>query len=149
MFYKIRKKTNLISFVIEEIDNHPCFYYVEIKDKISKKIDNSNKLYFDISTKLNEKELGVNPLIKDIKDGKIRSTYTDKEFEKIKKDNYNHTVVGLETFNLIKNWCREQPEGCEEAFICLGIDDKFNKRYLEYLNKKIEIKKNQNSKKLK
>ena len=45
-----------------------------------------------------------------------------------------------ETYRLIKIWCERQDEGCEEAFINLGIQDPEHPRYLAYREAADEIR---------
>ncbi|WP_211826837.1 hypothetical protein [Kistimonas asteriae] len=45
-----------------------------------------------------------------------------------------------ETFRLIKVWCERQDEGCEEAFINLGVENPQHARYQAYREAVSEIK---------
>lgn len=45
-----------------------------------------------------------------------------------------------ETYRLIRLWCERQPEGSEEAFINLGIEDAQNHRYRAYREAANEIR---------
>jgi len=46
----------------------------------------------------------------------------------------------VETWRLIRLWCERQDEGCEEAFINLGIDNPQHPRYLAYREAADEIR---------
>ncbi|MET4696706.1 hypothetical protein [Endozoicomonas lisbonensis] len=46
----------------------------------------------------------------------------------------------IETFRLIKEWCTSQPEGCEEAFLNLGVNNNTDSRYQAYRQAVEEIK---------
>jgi len=59
---------------------------------------------------------------------------------------YNR-VIDKETFILIKDWCNNQAEGCEEAFFGIGVDNKDNQRYKDYKDQKAIIKAAQTLKK--
>jgi len=167
MTYKIWKKTNLIDCLLATTDNHPCFYYIEATEKsiltitgptstanllnlcnitIKTNLNKCNKFYFRLTTPLTEKEMHTNGLTKTLKDGKIE--FVEKDYSTTNKTTYN-TNVDLSTYDLIKAWGKSQPEGCEEAFICLGIENKTNKRYLDYLNAKLDIINKQSDKKIK
>jgi hypothetical protein len=56
--------------------------------------------------------------------------------------------IDEETFQLIKDWCKGEAEGCEEAFINLGIADDQDTRYQAYLTEKTSIKSSQAAKKV-
>lgn len=45
-----------------------------------------------------------------------------------------------ETFRLIKDWCAQQPEGCEEAFLNLGVTNINDSRYKAYREAVDQIK---------
>ena len=45
-----------------------------------------------------------------------------------------------ETYRLIRIWCQQQPEGSEEAFINLGIENANDSRYLAYREAAREIR---------
>ena len=46
----------------------------------------------------------------------------------------------IETYRLIKEWCNGQPEGCEEAFLNLGVINQADSRYQAYREAVNEIK---------
>ena len=60
----------------------------------------------------------------------------------------HNAQVDKETFQLIKDWCADEEEGCEEAFINLGIDDNTDTRYQAYVTQKSSIKSSQSAKKI-
>lgn len=55
--------------------------------------------------------------------------------------------IDRETHSLIKAWCAKQDEGCEEAFLNLGIDDPKDARYLQYRAERAAIIAEQSKKK--
>lgn len=79
-------------------------------------------------------------------DPRYTITYVEDTIN-VSTDNYN-TNIDRETFHLIKEWCKTQPEGCEEAFINIGITDINDVRYQAYITEKDSIKASQSAKKI-
>lgn len=106
-----------------------------------------DRVYFELTTSLTSDELAAKNLIMDENAGAWKHTLTEEQAqEKYLQEQIK--LIDQESFSLIKNWCATQPEGCEEAFLALGIADKDDDRYLAYVAKKSEIKQQQSAKKM-
>ena len=92
----------------------------------------SDKILFKYKASLTQEQLNTKNLtLVDIDDGTwghLRS----EEFIAAAEVAALPAKVDLETYSLIKAWCKSQDEGCEEAFINIGIADKTNVRYVAY-----------------
>jgi len=105
-----------------------------------------DQVSFVLTASLTADEMAAKNLIKDVTEGSWQHTLSkaqadaNAKAEQIKQ-------IDLETFTLIRAWCTNQEEGCEEAFLSLGIEDKTNARYMDYLNQKDAIKADQADKK--
>jgi hypothetical protein len=105
-----------------------------------------DQVSFVLTTPLTTDEMSAQNLIKDVTEGSWQHTLSkaqadaNAKAEQIKQ-------IDLDTFALIRVWCSNQEEGCEEAFLSLGIEDKTNARYMDYVNQKDAIKADQADKK--
>jgi hypothetical protein len=137
MFAKIYKRNNKVIEILEVTDNHPWYYYVETE--IIEKNSNQDEIFFNLNTPLTADEVkyneDINPLIKTTNDGSFTHKYTKDQCDDIEVLLRNRALDKV-TYNMIKEWCLVQPEGCEEAFFNM---DKTSARYLVYKAKKEEI----------
>lgn len=101
---------------------------------------------FVLTKPLTADELVAKNLVKELNQGFWQYTPSQSQGNEL-DDAERLKQIDLETFKLIKQWCSEQPEGCEEAFLVLGIADQANVRYQAYLEQKATIKAGQNVKK--
>ena len=59
-----------------------------------------------------------------------------------------NVLVDGETYRLIREWCKTQPEGCEEAFLNIGIENNLDPRYSAYKAQRSAIIASQSAKKI-
>lgn len=101
---------------------------------------------FVLNTQLTAEEMVAQNLIKDEASGSWQHAISQETAQQNMLQSLLRTIDN-ETYYLIRDWCRTQPEGCEEAFISIGIHDKNNPRYLAYMEQKNTIKDVQTQKK--
>ena len=106
----------------------------------------SDTVSFALTKALTATEQDAKNLIKDQSKGAWTHSMTEEEGAQALLQTELHEI-SQETFELIKAWCEGQPEGCEEAFINLGIANNSNARYQAYVAAKNQIIAEQHQKK--
>jgi hypothetical protein len=141
------------SFEAEPVDlPHTTIFWVRVPNDSAvynafpEPYSTEDQIYFSLTSPLTAEELVAKNLVKDVSQGTWNHTLTEEQ-AKAKYREEQIKLIDQESFSLIKTWCATQPEGCEEAFLALGIADKDDERYLDYVAKKNEIRVQQSEKK--
>lgn len=105
-----------------------------------------DKVYFILNTPLTDEELTARNLIKELDQGYWNHDLSEEQASLSNKEE-QIKLIDAETYKLVKEWCAHEVEGCEEAFLALGIEDRNNDRYITYMQQKAAIKNQQSAKK--
>ena len=107
-----------------------------------------DKVFFKLKEPLSDEAMVATDLIVPESSGVWKHRQSQANAAKYKTECADERV-DLETYDLIKQWCRSQPEGCEEAFLFMGIENREHPRFQEYKSRRLQIIEDQKSKKSK
>ena len=127
---------------------HTIVFWVEVSegDEFPAPRSHSDQVSFKLKKALKKSELKQTNLVISQSDGRWAHSETPKKAAEVNKKQ-QLDLIDAETYRLIKQWCQEQPEKCEEAFINIGIsEDKSHPRYQAYVKAKSNIIKEQKKK---
>lgn len=128
---------------------HTVVFWVEMdeNDPFPAARSHTDTISFKLKTPFSDSDMQAKSLVVSKSAGQWKHSETPKQAA-ASQEKLRAETINKETYQIIKQWCLGQKEGCEEAFLHIGIEHgKDHPRYQVYVQAKQQIIEEQKQKK--